>query len=137
MGFLFARLFNTRHSEKSAKELVLEESDDDLLKVLYESAKSRKPVLLTLQNRTVYVGYVVNAPNFERERAAVGLIPLRRGFLREKDLSFVFTMDYVRAYLESKIDLHNFVVAVPLSQITSASLFDPSVEGAIDEPPDG
>ena len=94
LGLTTPFLINLRINRERAKQIAVEEFNDSMLRLLYEATRRNKLILITLDNRKVYVGYVLNAPNLERESVHVGLVPLLSGYRDHTTLEIHFNVDY-------------------------------------------
>ena len=56
-----------------AKRMAVEQLKDPMLRLLYDAANMRRPVFVTLDNRKIYVGFVIDSPNLERDNVHLGL----------------------------------------------------------------
>jgi hypothetical protein len=99
--------------------------------LLHEAAKrasrEKQLVCLTMKDRKAFVGWVVKSPNLRANDSYVSLVPLMSGY-REKDtLDLTFSVFYpVERYFgkDPELKAEDFVVALPVAEITSARLFD-------------
>ena len=125
LGLTIPFLINLRINRERAKQIAVEEFNDSMLRLLYEAARRKKLVLITLDSRKVYVGFVLNAPNLDRESVHVGLLPILSGYRSSTTLKIHFSGHYVRVYDSQNIDPNDFLIALPLVRVTSAQWFDP------------
>lgn len=68
---------------------------------------SGSPILITLSNRKVYVGYVLSVPyTQDREDWEITILPLRSGFREDQDLHLRLTQNYESIWddMSGKID---------------------------------
>lgn len=121
---------------------------DDLEKLLLRALEGSIPIMITIEHRKVYVGFVLSMPTLsERDRHAK-LLPLKSGYRDSGDLRVHWTTDYA-AVLEqlsreieaeaaggdrvknevrdSVQDWQLFGTVLPLERMTSATLFDDGV----------
>ncbi len=124
LGPTIAFLINFRINRERAKQIAIEELNDSMLRLLYEAVRRNKPIVITLDSREVYVGYVLNAPNVERESVHAGLVPLLSGYRDHTTLKIHFSVDYEKASDSQNIDRNDFLIALPLVRVTSAQWFD-------------
>ena len=104
--------------------------DDDELTALFVIASTMgKPVCITVDNRKVYVGYLLNMPDPINIRKSVTLLPLLSGY-RDREIGVLrFTTHYNDVYDQlidqndhPKIDL--FRLVIPLNRVCTVGLFD-------------
>lgn len=136
LGWASPLLINRFFPMDTAVEWALDEVGDEITKFLYWAANAAQPVLLTLDNRKVYVGIVLGATNLSRSEANQAvLLPLWSGYRRSEDLSIRFTTFYDELYQQvfgedSDEDAdgdpapEDFAIILPLSRIASATYFD-------------
>ena len=113
-------------NQEFAKSAALKWHGDALDRLFFRAAKEGEAVEITLANRKVYIGYVVDAPNLEREGRYLGLLPVTSGYRESETLEFNETTDY--DFLAGpKADPENFTIVIPVADIKIANLFDYSV----------
>lgn len=98
--------------------------------LFFESIKSRKPVLISLNSRKVYVGLIISMgePNeSEGLGQEIVLLPVMSGYRDKDTLSIDFTNDYA-GFQENEVN-----VVIDSSSIESASWFDFSCYGKVNK----
>lgn len=105
-------------------ERALEQSPIE--KVLRASILREKPVAITLENRKVYIGYVVAGPDPTQEIKAIQILPLASGFRDKDDLQLALTTDYAAIYTaeSDRLATRDFVIVLPIARVMSLSIFD-------------
>jgi hypothetical protein len=125
---LFANLFFRR---KAAQDWAIHHYGSNLLRLLHTATKYEMLVSVTLDNRKVYVGFVITAPNLQSNDQYVQLLPLLSGYRDATDLRLKFTTNYAQVYPDvyrsSLLDPSDFIVIIPAASIRMASLYDPSI----------
>ncbi|HCE5300437.1 TPA: hypothetical protein NG614_004949 [Vibrio parahaemolyticus] len=82
-------------------------------------------VCITLSSRKVYIGFCVGGNNvLHGNLEHVGMIPIRSGFRDKDDLSLVITNNYESYFLEQSVNIGEFIILIPTSEITSYQNFD-------------
>lgn len=76
----------------SFQERALSTSPMDAM--LQKSIRAEMPVAVTMDSRKVYVGYVLETPDPERETKAIRLLPLASGYRKQETLELKLTTDY-------------------------------------------
>lgn len=127
----------------------VERHGDDLEKLLHRALQDGVPVMLSLESRKVYMGYVLSTPSlFERDRHT-RVFTLKSGHRTAKDQRIHWTTNYAAA-LEAIGDREDngvsaseiwsrggesrerprrfFGTVVPLDQVVSATLFDEELQ---------
>ena len=95
-----------------------------MLQLVYNAIEKRQPVLVTLDNRKVYVGYVIDSPDLEQDNVHMGLVPLLSGYRDAQTLRTHFSVDYLSVFESPGVDHNDFTVVIPLDRVSSAHLFD-------------
>jgi hypothetical protein len=85
---------------------------------------TERMVLITLDSRKTYAGYVVNAPNLDPHDTSIAIVPCLSGYRSDEDLSVKFTVKYIDIYEEEDLDPNGFTVVLPIPQICCAAFFD-------------
>jgi len=124
-----ARMRNLEYAKSAAVNL----HGDALDRLLFRATKEGQPVVITLENRKVYIGFVADAPNLEREGRYLGLLPVTSGYRDSETLAFKRTTN--SSFLIDSEGGQETVV-IPVGDIKIAELFDfpahtsPSAQGA-------
>lgn len=111
---------------------LVQERGDDLELLLFRALEKTMPVLVTMANRKVYVGMVVELMEPHLERKNLRLLPLLSGYRREDNHEVDFTTSYQAIYEEiltdskdgDSLDPEGFEIVLPCALIQSLSLFD-------------
>jgi hypothetical protein len=123
-----ANLFVDR---KGAQDWAIHHYGSNLLRLLHTATKYEMLVSVTLDNRKVYVGFVITAPNLQSNHQYVQLLPVLSGYRDTADLRLKFTTNYAQVYPEAyktgQLDPSDFIVIIPTISIRMASLYDPSI----------
>ncbi|MEW8606837.1 MAG: hypothetical protein AB2594_19080 [Candidatus Thiodiazotropha sp.] len=107
--------------------------NNDFEKLIARSVFSNLPIMFTLENGKVYVGWAVAAPNPSHTRRAVRILPLLSGYRNSATHKVVFVTDYYEVFDKMTSDVSNeldhltaedFEVVLPVDYIISAHLFD-------------
>lgn len=106
--------------------------NNDFELLILKSLDTSTPMLVSLNNGKIYVGWAVRAPNPIERRRAIRVLPLMSGY-RDTDHRTIFTTDYL-TLLDSidtgedqelnHLDRQDFEIVLPVDQIVSARLFD-------------
>lgn len=91
-------------------------------------------VCITLSSRKVYIGFCVGGNNvLHGNLEHVGIIPIRSGFRDKDDLKLIITNDYESYFLEPNVNIGEFVILIPTSEITTYQNFDLAAYEAIQQ----
>jgi hypothetical protein len=106
--------------------------DDDFERLIQSAVLRRMPLSVTMDNKKVYVGFVVTTSDPAHVRKTLGILPLVSGY--RDDVGRVnFTTFYSAIYKAMKRDSEtelshlspdDFEVVLPIEKIQSANLFD-------------
>jgi hypothetical protein len=106
--------------------------EGELEQLLHRAVARGRPILLTMDNRKVYVGLVRRTPEPRKsESRAIWLLPLISGYRDDKG-KVRFTTYYDQIYatmtVEGPTDLtaEDFELVLPSDSVQSAHLFDPT-----------
>ncbi len=95
-----AAFLNRVRGKSSFLEQALDDSPVEAL--LQRSVVKESPVAITMDNRKVYIGYVVATADPEKERKAIRLLPIASGYRDKDTLDLVLTTSYDPLYEEEK-----------------------------------
>lgn len=134
LGAALAWGMNRRYGNEKALRSVMEETADELRAILGEAALSGWPVMLTLTDGKVYVGFVLSAPRLGDNGSHIRVLPTISGH-RTPTRTVEFTTKYEPVYAEilgagasgTPLTLEDFGVVVPLGEILSARRFESDV----------
>jgi hypothetical protein len=134
LAFLVNRFFV---SKEAASRVALKKYGSELEKFAEKSRTETLPVLVTLDNRKVYVGWVTEAPVVEPKKYGeeyLKLLPKQSGYRDEKNLRLHFTTSFEEVYgrisqgekYKKKHDAklltaEDFVIVIPVDRIVSLS----------------
>ncbi|WP_421846338.1 hypothetical protein [Marinomonas sp.] len=93
-------------------------------------------VCITLSSRKVYIGFCVGGNNvLHGNLEHVGIIPIRSGFRDKDSLELLITNDYESYFLDPNVnlDIGEFIILIPTSEITSYQNFDLAAYEAIQQ----
>lgn len=145
-SLLFNHLFL---DQRASVHFVVTAYGGDLARLFLKAGEGVTPVMVTLRNRKVYVGLILETIRLLREDGYVHLLPVLSGYREQDSLRIRMTTPYWRLYADMatvaarRLDgrrsiaetpgeiasRSGFGVVVPIDQIDSASLFDQEVFG--------
>ena len=109
----------------------------DLIEVLIaNSLEEEKAIEITLKSRKVFVGYALqNCISSHGEPSDIAIMPLESGYRDSETQDLILTREYadlIATYLEEEnedevlpdFSIEDFQIIVPMSEITSARIFD-------------
>lgn len=129
----FTIVFNQIWDQDASSELAITKHGDSLMKLLYESMKDQKTVMLTLTDFKVYVGYVVLDLNLKPDMPYVSILPTASGYRDRETHRVHLTVSYGQTYQEivegtrNDVVIDDFQVLFPSSLIASARVFNINV----------
>jgi hypothetical protein len=100
--------------------------------MLADAQKELKLVSVVLKSRKVYTGFVTGSFDPLNDRDYIQLLPLESGYRDNQTLQLKITTDYAQVYNRivnkdieaASIDINDFRVVVPVSEIASINFFD-------------
>lgn len=124
VGLAAPFVLNIFWKEDISKQRAVERHGNDLLRLFDYALRNQQLVSITLDNRKVYVGYIVSAPNLRPEDAYIALLPMISGYRDNDTLKISFVTFYNDLYTDDQMDANLFRVAIPVASIKMTSLFD-------------
>ncbi len=124
LGPVVAFLLNLTLDEVSAKDLAIEQAGDNLLALTVDAMDQNDAIMLTLDTRKVYIGYVWESPNLKTAMSNVMLLPAMSGYRDATDMTLKLTTDYISIWRGNKLAARDFVLVIPTASIKSACIFD-------------
>ncbi|HKW96836.1 MAG TPA: hypothetical protein VJN43_03840 [Bryobacteraceae bacterium] len=124
LGPLLAWLVNLNIDEVRAKDLAIDQAEDALLALFVDAVDDDSALLLTLDSRKIYVGFVTESPNLEKENRYLVMLPVISGYRNADDLTVTFTTDYISLWRGGNVPPESFLTVIPVSTIKTASAFD-------------
>lgn len=111
-----------------------------MVNLLFSSIDRGLPIAFTLKDRKVYVGYpaFISSSLFSLHGSDLHITPLISGYRRENDLTLEFTTPYREVLDELASDEvgsrtgDEFLITIPVSEITHAHLYDPTLQPRFD-----
>lgn len=127
----FNFIFNpVRENERAAHD-----NGDPLELLLRKALRDTKPILLTVKNGKIYVGFVTHNSSPSVQVESVKILPLASGYRNTENKRLLFTTDYYPIYdklLEhhesvAHMNTDDFEIVIPYREIESANLFDAQI----------
>ncbi len=138
VGVALGWVSRVRWTRVSSLRRVLVEHGGGLRNFLLDAGDEGAPVMLTMSNRKVYVGFVLAAPGLQKQEY-VKILPTISGSRDDTTMRVVFTTPYTRAFediqrrqaggepVSATIDA--FGIILPVDEIASACRFDAETYG--------
>jgi hypothetical protein len=134
IGFII-RHEDPKYRDKKVKEYHAEAiKNDELMLLLSYSVSREMPIMFTLENGKVYVGWPNSEPNPTHDLSFIRILPYLSGYRDPKTHREKFTTDYqvVLDLVKNKnhddklahLSLDDFRIILPVNKIISAHLFD-------------
>ncbi len=136
-GFGLPPIFNCIRGEggkKKAQNKYSKAQNHHIGRLIQDSSEKGKPILITLTSRKIYVGVPLSSAYLHRNpNAELAIIPYASGFRDKKTHELVFNTDYTDIVLSSieggkdrieGLDVTDFRVVIPVSEIVSVRMFD-------------
>lgn len=115
-----------RPAREKALGRAIESSGIYLHQLLHRAVVEEVPVLVTLQNRKVYVGYVTELPNLKPDNPYVWLLPGLSGYRDDKSLKVKLDLTYPDPKeLPDGLGItdDDLLLTIPLAEVKSATLY--------------
>jgi hypothetical protein len=123
-------------AREKALEHAIESSGIYLHQLLHRSVMEKVPILVTLQTRKVYVGFVTELPNLKLENQYIWLLPSLSGHRDNESLKIGFDLLYPDPTEKlpnksngRKIEIKDMLLTIPLAEVKSATLYHKELEG--------
>jgi hypothetical protein len=132
LALIVAKVINDRVPEDEAIRQAVQRHCSRLLILLHDAAARGQPVMLTMSNRKVYIGFVMIPPTPKYAYAVV--LPTVSGHRDPSTLELTHDTQYWPIYEDISlrrgrgeivgVKKEDFAITLPLEQICSANLFD-------------
>jgi hypothetical protein len=117
---------------------------DDFERILYQAVSRDMPVSVSMENRKVYVGFVLRTFEPTKTRKSITVLPLMSGYRGDTDGRLVFTTFYDWIYGANRpkadagklsppfdhLSAQDFEIVLPMDRVHSLGLFDVNVYAA-------
>jgi hypothetical protein len=118
LAMAFAELCNSLLDKHAVNARVVNKYGSEILRMLHEAMVPPRPVVITLDNREVYVGFVQRIPRLDIEKPSVRILRIGRGY-RDPD---TLLPDIVDPVPPPDALLDELLVAIPLDAVKNVSL---------------
>ncbi len=133
LGVLVAAIVNAIWSKERSLALATKHHGGSLRSLLMDAHIEKRAVMLTLNTRKVYVGWIYTPPQLRKPTYLV-IFPTLSGYRSTDDLAIRWTTDYAPVYLDLtsqasrgqklKTEPAHFQLVLPLESVSSATYFD-------------
>lgn len=121
-------ILNYFYDEIEAARIVAKQNGDFIELLIDQSINRELLVELSLHSGKCYVGYVIESQLLRQSEADIVLVPIMSGYRKNETRELEITTHYSSIILEfDKKEIDDFGIAIPMSQIISARLFDEEV----------
>jgi hypothetical protein len=110
-----------------AKDREIRRHGNLLTQLLHRSARERRLVSITLDNRKWYVGWVAESPSLYPQEIYFRLLPLTSGYRKPDTLETVITNSYESVLGDPRFPEKDLVLTFAASDIKIANLFNEDV----------
>lgn len=142
LGHIAHGIFNSEDSKQRYIEVAI--AGQDFERMVAESQKTKKPMLITLDTGKVYLGWAVDGPNPGLQRMWVRILPWASGY-RNQSQQVRFVTNYtsiidrierqdpkLEKALKTMPSIKDFEVVLPVENIVAVHLFDVAVYKLLD-----
>ena len=99
--------------------------DGNALEILLSKAiNEQQDVAVTLLNHKVYIGIVANLYSITEQENFIEIIPLISGYRDPLTKKLNLTTSYLDVLLSGHLEIDDFAIVIPTTQILSANIFD-------------
>lgn len=140
VAWIAIQIGNRKVDRSAAKLRALKRHEDTLLVLLTEAATTADnlneegghsdALLISMDDRKVYAGFVMEVPSAERSESFIKILPLVSGHREDSSLKPQFDWNYVELWGpggELERDYDSFETWIPLQRIVSVRRFNPQV----------
>ena len=127
LGPVAAAIVNVFIGPDAAKDREIRRHGNLLTQLLHRSARERRLVSITLDNRKWYVGWVAESPSLYPQEIYFRLLPLTSGYRKPDTLETVITNSYESVLADPRFPEKELVLTFAVSDIKIANLFNEDV----------
>jgi hypothetical protein len=127
LGLVFALIVNLFIGPDKAKDREIRRHGNLMTQLLHLSARERRLVSITLENRKWYVGWVAESPSLYPQEIYFRLLPLTSGYRKPDTLETVITNSYENVLADPRFPEKELVLTFAVSEIKIANLFNEDV----------
>ena len=121
-------VLNFLYDEIKAARKVAEQNGDFIELLIDQSINEELPVELSLRSGKSYVGYVIESQLARQSEVDIVLVPIASGYRKIETRELEITIHYSSIIKEfGKKVIKDFRIAIPMSELVSARLFDQEV----------
>jgi len=124
---LLNRRWLLENAQLVALRRALGSSKNEMKELLNRAAEEGSLILLSMRDRKVYAGWVVDSPTPDRNETDLAILPIYSGHRKVDDLRVVLDTPYPYEDEANGLDPEDFIVVLRLADICSARLFDKDV----------
>ena len=129
LGPLLAFIVNRLYGADRASTRAIRNYGTETEKLLLKAMETGALVLVTLENRKVYIGWPAYSPDLRHESNQFRILPAVSGYREENSLELHPTTQYLDIYERIRqgqvtdLQANDFEVVLPLDKVISANLF--------------
>ena len=131
LAYLIPHIWNKFYDADRATKREAIINDDAVEILLLEALDTPCPVELTLKNDDFYVGYIIASQSTRQRESDITLVPILSGYRHKSTREMIVTTNYAEITIAlrklNKLKVVNLRIALRMSEIISASLFDRDV----------
>ena len=128
LAYLIPNIWNNFYDTDRATKREAIINDDAMEILLLEALDRACPVELTLKNDDFYVGFIFTSQSTRKRESDITLVPLLSGYRHKSTQKMIVTTNHTYIAFElGKMNVADLRIVLRISEIISASLFDPDV----------
>ena len=116
--------------DKNKRAMHAATAHGDLVECLIQEAvdsNGRQLVEVSTKGSKCYIGFALESGMAAAGDADIAIVPVASGYRDSETRELRITMDYLPALQQSDLEIAEFRVVIPLSEIASARRFDPDI----------
>lgn len=129
LGPILALIANSFYGAGKASTRAIERYGDEREKLFFRAMEDGSLVLVSMEDRKVYIGWPVYSPDLRRDTKDFRLLPILSGHRDEQTLELRLTTQYLDAYEQVRsgalpdLEAADFETVLPMEKVISANLF--------------
>lgn len=129
LGPLLALIVNRFYGAGKASTRAIKRYGDEREKLFFQAMQDGSLVLVSMEDRKVYIGWPVYSPDLRRDTKDFRLLPVLSGYRDEQTLELRVTTQYLDAYDQVRagalpgLKAADFETVLPMEKVISANLF--------------
>ena len=134
LAFVLPCIGNQLYDKEEAARRAALDSGDLIELLIAESIEDQRLIELSLRSRKSYIGFALESGITRQGESDIALIPIASGYRNKDTHELEITTNYATAVKESlekmsDLELNDFRIVLPMTEIISARVFHPEAYG--------